>query len=76
MEDPLRGRSSHSKGKVMNSGLNHQQRSRTERGSVATEYALLVVVIAIGIIGGMAMLASPIDGLFGAVCNPPSPFNC
>lgn len=60
----------------MSAGTDHQRRLRDERGAVATEYALLVVVIAIGIIGGMAFLASPIDGLFGAVCNPPSPFSC
>ncbi len=49
---------------------------RGESGAVATEYVLLITVISILLIGAFMLISDPANGLFTAVCNPPSPFTC
>jgi Flp pilus assembly pilin Flp len=52
------------------------RRCRNEVGSAATEYALLITLIVITLIGAISLLGDATSGLFGPICNPPSPFSC
>lgn len=51
-------------------------RDRNENGAVSTEYALIITLVAIVVIGAVTLLGAGTDGLFSTVCSPPSPFSC
>jgi len=53
-----------------------RERLAGERGAVATEYALLLILIALAIIAAATALGLAIAGKFSAACNSLNGANC
>jgi Flp pilus assembly pilin Flp len=56
-------------GKMQGLWLGVTRRMRNEKGAVATEYALLLVLVAIAIIAAATALGFAIAGRFSDACN-------
>ncbi len=50
--------------------MRHLLRRRDERGATSVEYGLMVAMIAIAIVGGVAVFGLSVNGLFASI--PPN----